>query len=271
MTRIEAFANNKGGVGKTMVCLNFGVSEARRGKRVLFIDMDPQSNLSRRLGVEYDPSKPTVTSTEVIKSGELGAGEQAVQEVEISGVTVGVLPSRPDLENRISEAGILGAVSRLANALAGGWLQDQYDLVCIDTQPSFSHLTQMAFAAATGVQIVTIPEFEAVEGAMKTQAFVEEKSRYLMNPELRVTGLIVNGYQSLGEHDDQMKGIRDHFGDLWRQPAIKYRSVVKDSVSAAGPNNAISIYSYETRAARLVQAAFDIIATQHSEGSQEIA
>ncbi|WP_404501162.1 ParA family protein [Arthrobacter sp. GAS37] len=258
---IEAFANNKGGVGKSFVCLNYGVARARSGERVGFIDMDPQANLTRRLGLEYNPNNPILTTSEVIKSGDTGVGEQAVVNVDISGVTVGVIPSRMDLENRVSEAGTLGAIRRLAKALDGGWLGEQFDLVCIDTRPAFDHLTQMAFAAATKIQIVTTPEYEPVEGAQKTFKFVQERSADLMNPSLKVGGLIVNAYQELEEHDEQMKGIREYFGSLWRQPVIKHRSVVKDSVSAAGPGRAISIFDFDNRAGKQVQAALEIITT----------
>ena len=52
MCRVIAVSNQKGGVGKTVSCVNLGIGLAQEGKKVLLIDADPQGSLTISLGYE---------------------------------------------------------------------------------------------------------------------------------------------------------------------------------------------------------------------------
>jgi chromosome partitioning protein len=218
MPHITAIANNKGGVSKTEVTCQLAGALARSGQRVLVVDMDPQANATRRLGVEWDPSEPIPTMSEVILAAQDGAGEAAVvacgwdpiQAPE--GERIDVLPARFDLINREAEAGAVGAVRRLTKALAG-WV-DAYDVILIDTRPDLGHLVQMAFAAADTVLIASDPNYDSVEGAIRVRDFVSLHAADMMNPGLSVAGVVITRRKKTREHDFQIEGLVDAFGDL---------------------------------------------------------
>ncbi|WP_159600065.1 ParA family protein [Agromyces humi] len=221
MAIVLTISNNKGGVGKSQFTVQTAAGLARRGSRVLVIDMDPQANATRRLGVEWDPAAPILTMSEVIKADAEGAGEQAViacgwvdedgtptSEAEL----IDVLPARFDLINRESESGVLGAVRRLKKAL-DGWVDD-YDFVLIDTRPDLGHLVQMAMAAAHYVIIPTEPGYDGVEAAIRVSDFVSQHAVDLANPTLQIGGVVVTRRKATAEKDFQLAGLADRFGEL---------------------------------------------------------
>src|SRR5690625_1557630 len=250
-----AIGNNKGGVGKTAATVNLAAALVEAGRRVLVVDMDPQANASRRLGVTFNPADPMLTTSEVVEAGgrQPGAVAQAITGTGWPapyGEAIGLVPSRFDLENRVSEAGVLGAVTRLRHALDGA--DEGYDLVLIDCPPSLGHLTQLALAAATHALVVVQPEYDAVEGAMRFVEFVDGNAGALGAPSLRVVGVIVDQVrQQWGAHAYQLEGLPETFGAsrVW-SPVIPDRAAVKDAADAAVPLAALGT----VRAAGIAEA-----------------
>ena len=115
-----AVCQNKGGSGKSAMVVNLAAALAEAGELVDVADVDPQGNASRRLGARPAPDQMTIS--EAIKCDALGAARDAYVPCGWGGVygeRIRVLPARFELENRISEAGTVGAVKRLKRALAG--------------------------------------------------------------------------------------------------------------------------------------------------------
>ncbi len=255
--KVMAIGNHKGGSAKTTATVQLAAAAAQRGHRVLVVDLDPQANASRRLGFRWSADDPVPTVSEAIKSAEYGiAGAAVVRSgwANSLGERVDLIPSRWDLEQRISEAGQVGAFRRLAVAL--GDLPQEYDLTLIDLPPSLGHLTHLGLAAADVALAVVEPEYDSVEGATRYNDFINTHATDLGNPGLVLAGVMVARVRSgLGEHSFQIEGLPDIFGPLLWTPHIPERAALKDASSAGVP-----IQDIHSPAGREVAAIFDELA-----------
>lgn len=254
--------NNKGGSGKTATTTNLAAALAEAGHRILVVDLDPQANASRRLGRPFDAADPVPTAAEVVKDGSEGVAAAAIQPCGWPAPyaeLVDVIPSRFDLENRVSEAGTVGAVGRLRRALAG--VDDEYDVTLLDCPPSLGHLTQLAMAAATHALCSVEPEYDSVEGAVRFRDFVANHGADLGRPDLQVTGYVVSRVRAnLGAHSFQIDGLAELFGDRVWEPFVPERAAVKDAIDSAMPLRSLGTTSgrqladvYAALATRLVE------------------
>lgn len=238
---VVVYGNNKGGVGKTTVVAAQAAALARRGRRVLVVDMDPQANLTRRLGYPEVDVLELPTVSEAIKAGADGVAADAVTACRWDDPTanrIRLLPARYDLENRISEAGQVGAVYRLRRALAG--VVDAYDWTLIDCPPSLGHLTQLALATGDLAVTVVVPEYDGVAGAVRWRDFITRYAGDLGVPTLRLAGVIVNDVdRRLGLHGFHLEGLVDDFATLVWQPPVPDRSALAEANDAATPVHAI--------------------------------
>ncbi|WP_189062106.1 ParA family protein, partial [Longimycelium tulufanense] len=92
-----AVGNHKGGSGKTTTVVHLSAALAEMGKRVLVVDLDPQANASRRLGVPFRTEQPVPTTAEVIRDASPGVAAQAIRPCGWDGPyteLISVIPSR---------------------------------------------------------------------------------------------------------------------------------------------------------------------------------
>ena len=251
-----AIANNKGGAGKTTVVAFLAESLAARGRRVLCVDVDPQANLTRRLGYEEADLGHLVTAAEVVKADEFGVAADAVTpcrwEVEFAS-RIDLIPARFDLENRIPEAGQLGSHMRLARGLAG--VADAYDVVLLDCPPALGHLTQLALASSDGVLVPLRPEYDYVAGAGRVRDFLASHAADLARPGLGIVGVIINDKdRRRGLHEWHMDSVREMFGEMTWQPVIPTRTQLAEAIDAGEPLRS------RGAAARELIETFDLLA-----------
>lgn len=238
MAQRIATGNNKGGVGKTSATINLAAGLAEEGKSVLIVPMDPQMNAERRMGVHVDEDDPVPTISDAIKSGEPGIAADAITEIawpEPYRSLIRVIPARYDLENRVSEAAVPGAVLRLRTVMQG--VDDDFDFTLFDLPPSLGHLTQLALAAVKRALIISEPEYDSVASAVRLRDFIEDNRDVLYNPDLEVLGYLINRYRpQLGAHNFQLEGIDDRFGagNTW-EPYIEERTAIKDAADSEVP------------------------------------
>jgi chromosome partitioning protein len=179
-----AVANEKGGVGKTVTVINLAAAFSKAGQSVLVVDMDPQANATKGLGVEPDDQRPSVYDL-IMGNGERKTAE-AILPLAWNGLHL--LPSHPDLSGaEIELVEEDGRENRLREVLEP--VLDQYDIVLMDTPPSLSLLTVNVFSCASEV-LVPCQTHPYAYGALAELFDTIEAIREEINPEISITGII---------------------------------------------------------------------------------
>lgn len=228
---ILVVAQNKGGDGKTTSCKLLAEYFARRKKRVLLIDLDPQCNLSQRFlrmaldnsedGVsppvhpDFDENDPDFKDWNGISSAaDMFYGRTMFPyPTKVDGVDI--LPGwGRDLRKveMVAEEQVKERVHNVIHQfLSREEVRDEYDLVIIDTAPSKGPLTQAAMRAADFVVIPCQMEQQSKEGLRGMVGLVRDENRKRTpDRELKIVGILPNKFR---RRTTLQEGIHDSLRD----------------------------------------------------------
>jgi len=178
-----AFANWKGGVGKTTSAANVGAALAERGRRVVLVDLDPQANLTESFGLLEEPA---IAVGELLgRDGAARAGEALVSV----GANLDLLPSSSELGDLawtlVGDADYRDRLPELLRSLEG-----EYAFALLDTPPGVGLWPGLALLASDAVVVPTRPHDSDVMATGKLYDYIEAEIRP-RNPGLRVLGALV--------------------------------------------------------------------------------
>ena len=206
MAYVISIVNQKGGVGKTTTAVNLGAFLAKKRKKVLIIDLDPQGNATSGYGFDKSELENTVY-------------DLLVNEEEISNViapttvkNVDMCPTNINLAG--AEVELVSAISRetiLKRAIEP--VLDKYDYIIVDCPPSLGLLTINALAACEGVIVPIQGEYYALEGLTQlidTINMIKKK----LNPSIGILGVVITMHDRRTQLTKQVvEEVQKYFGD----------------------------------------------------------
>ena len=212
MSRILAFSNTAGGVGRTTSALSIAVAFSEYGRKVLLVDLDPQGALTFTLGKENSRR-----SAYDIFSGR----ERALGMIHQTGERVDLIPASPKLSELFNAKSIKNE-QILFNALA----KFEYDITIIDTGASMSRLNQLILSTADEIFIPTRLDVIAVRGALEIASAVEKYRG-------KVRAVLPTMVESRSKHGQEMMALlKEKFGDLVIEPGIPKSPLFLDAATA---------------------------------------
>ena len=188
MCRVIAVSNQKGGVGKTVSCVNLGIGLVQEGKKVLLIDADPQGSLTISLGYEEPDEMEYSLATlmmNIVNDEKLNIEKTILHHKE----GVDLIPA--NIELSAIEVSLVNAMSReLILRSMVDRLREFYDYIIIDCMPSLGMMTINALACADSVLIPVQAAYLPAKGLQQLIKTIGKVHRRL-NPRLSIMGILL--------------------------------------------------------------------------------
>jgi len=204
MGKIIAFANQKGGVGKTTTAINVAASLAVSEFKTLLVDLDPQSNATTGLSEMFAPNGTTIYDV-LIREKPMSKGiRKTVLEY------LDLVPSTHDLVGaEIELVGMMAREYRLRDCIKRQ--VKKYDYVLLDCPPSLGLLTLNALSSSDSVLIPIQCEYFALEGLSQLLQTIRLVQRHL-NTKLDIEGVLITMYDGRLNLSKQVeKEVRQYF------------------------------------------------------------
>lgn len=234
--------NDKGGVGKTTFAAVLVAEMAKKGRRVLAVDMDPQANLTRRMRIPKEEMEQRISMAEVMR--DIDTRPDLLKEIilpcqwdESFADNIDVAPSRTELGRWLGT----GVASWLRLKTALSHVAGDYDDIIIDTPPGTGGALQNALVASDYVVLVTWPEMDSINGVHRIFEFIDSpKEGAAIGVAAKPIGIVINYINGQTKaHKGRIEEINAVWGDLVWQPPMPQTIRVQEAASefAEPPQN----------------------------------
>ncbi|MDR0789056.1 MAG: AAA family ATPase [Bifidobacteriaceae bacterium] len=235
--KVVCLCNQKGGVGKTTSVVSIAGALKNYGRRVLVIDLDPQSAASIALGVEAETLEKTALDlliddryNDPENIGEL-IYQTTVDDIELIPANIHLTTSEAILTHNHKEIG--EAQLQLANKIEP--LKKDYDVILIDTQPSLGFLNINGLCAADSVIIPNAAEYFPLRGTTQLLDTIYN-IRTQLNPNLKIGGIFITMLSARTTHSREViERINDEWPDLLLYSMISRSIAFADSTVDGAP------------------------------------
>ena len=183
MGKIIAFANQKGGVGKTTTCINVATYIALMGKKVLIVDADPQGNATSAVGINKTKDLKTIYD---LIDGE-SSYDDVIQPTIVDNLYI--IPSTVDLSGAEVELIQIPQREKVIKRILDE-IKESYDFILIDCPPSLGLITVNALTASDSIIVPIQCEFFALEGLTQLMNTIR-LIKYHLNPNLDIEGVVM--------------------------------------------------------------------------------
>ena len=231
--KILSIVNQKGGVGKTTTSINLSACLHKMNRKVLLIDLDPQSNATRGSGIDSASINSSVNDVLLNRA--------SIKETIVLSKHDGydLLPATPALTE--SEVSLVSKNDRefiLKNILKA--ISSDYDYILMDCPPSLNILTVNSLVSATGVLIPVQCEFYALQGLSELVNTVNQIQNS-SNESLKIEGILRTMFDSRNNlSNDVSEQLAEYF------PSELYKTKIPRNIRVAeAPSHGKSILQYD--------------------------